>query len=144
MRTSIPYGDVEPGRRGTLLRWVDGWSIAALVLALAVALPVLVVASSVLQPAGGVWSHLAETVLSDYLANTFLLALGVGLGVTLIGVGAAWLVTMCHVPSRGILEWALLLPLAVPTYIIRSTDTHLLENAGPGQSPPREGMDWTR
>jgi iron(III) transport system permease protein len=144
MRTSIPYGDVEPGRRGSLFRWVDGWSVAALLLALAVALPVLVVASSLLAPAGGVWAHLADTVLWDYLANTFLLAVGVGLGVTLIGVGTAWLVTMCHVPSRGILEWALLLPLAVPTYIIGYTYTDLLQYAGPVQSTLREVMDWTR
>jgi iron(III) transport system permease protein len=144
MRTSIPCGDVEPGRRARLFQWVDGWSVVALMLALAVALPVLVVASSLLQPAGGVWSHLAETVLWDYLANTFLLAVGVGLGVTLIGVGTAWLVTMCHVPSRGILEWALLLPLAVPTYIIGYTYTDLLQYAGPVQSTLREVMDWTR
>jgi iron(III) transport system permease protein len=144
MRTSIPCGDVEPGRRARLSQWVDGWSVVALMLALAVALPVLVVASSLLQPAGGVWSHLAQTVLWDYLANTFLLAVGVGLGVTLIGVGTAWLVTMCHVPSRGILEWALLLPLAVPTYIIGYTYTDLLQYAGPVQSTLREVMDWTR
>jgi iron(III) transport system permease protein len=142
MRTSIPYTGV--GHRRRLLRWVDSWSLAALALALVVALPVLVVASSLTQPTGDIWAHLAGTVLGDYLANTLLLALGVGIGVTLVGVGTAWLVTMCHVPSRGILEWALLLPLAVPTYIIGYTYTDLLQYAGPVQSTLREVMDWTR
>ena len=59
MRTSIPYADVEHGRRRPL-RWVDGWSLAALALALAVALPVLVVAASLTQPAGDIWSHALE------------------------------------------------------------------------------------
>ena len=143
MRTSIPYADVERGRRRPL-RWVDGWSLAALALALAVALPVLVVAASLTQPAGDIWSHLARTVLGDYVVNTVLLAVGVGIGVTLIGVGTAWLVTMCHVPSRGILEWALLLPLAVPTYIIGYTYTDLLQYAGPVQTTLREVMGWSR
>ena len=78
------------------------------------------------------------------MVNTVLLAFGVGIGVTLIGVGTAWLVTMCHVPSRGILEWALLLPLAVPTYIIGYTYTDLLQYAGPVQTTLREVMGWTR
>jgi iron(III) transport system permease protein len=143
MRTTIPYADAGHGQR-RLLRWVDGWSLAALALALAVALPVLVVASSLAEPTGDIWSHLAQTVLGDYLVNSLLLALGVGIGVALIGVGTAWLVTMCHVPSRGILEWALLLPLAVPTYIIGYTYTDLLQYAGPVQSTLREIMGWTR
>ncbi|MEM7021812.1 MAG: iron ABC transporter permease [Pseudomonadota bacterium] len=143
MRAGTSYADVGTGRRRPL-RWVDGWSLAALALALVVALPVLVVASSVTQPSGEIWSHLAETVLADYLSNTLLLALGVGVGVTVVGVGTAWLVTMCHVPSRGILEWALLLPLAVPTYIIGYTYTDLLQYAGPVQTTLREVMEWTR
>jgi len=143
MRTGTPFADVGHGRRRPL-RWVDGWSLTALALALVVALPVLVVASSLTLPAGEIWFHLAGTVLGDYLANTLLLALGVGLGVTVIGVGTAWLVTMCHVPSRGILEWALLLPLAVPTYIIGYTYTDLLQYAGPVQTTLREVMEWTR
>jgi iron(III) transport system permease protein len=144
MRTTIPYADVERGRGRGLRRWLDGWSLAALALAVAVALPVLVVASSLIEPSGAIWSHLAQTVLGDYLLNTFVLALGVGVGVTVIGVGTAWLVTMCHVPSRGILEWALLLPLAVPTYIIGYTYTDLLQYAGPVQTTLREVMDWSR
>ncbi|HEX5078647.1 MAG TPA: iron ABC transporter permease [Geminicoccaceae bacterium] len=144
MRSSIAYADVEHGARRRRLRWLDRWSVAALLLALAVALPVLVVASSLAEPVGDIWSHLASTVLAGYLVNTVLLALGVGTGVTLIGVGTAWLVTMCHVPSRGVLEWALLLPLAVPAYIIGYTYTDLLQYAGPVQTTLREVMGWTR
>jgi iron(III) transport system permease protein len=61
-----------------------------------------------------------------------------------IGVGAAWLVSMCQFPGRGIFEWALLLPLAVPTYIIGYTYTDLLQFAGPVQTLLRDTMDWTR
>jgi iron(III) transport system permease protein len=125
-------------------RLLDRWSLLALALALTVALPVVVVFASVLLPTQGVWSHLAATVLWDYLSNTALLALGVGLGVVAIGVGAAWLVSMCQFPGRGVFEWALLLPLAVPTYIIGYTYTDLLQFAGPVQTLLRDTMDWTR
>ena len=144
MRMSLP--SLELGARAA---WrprppLDRWSLLALALALAVALPVLVVFASVLLPTEGVWSHLAATVLWDYLSDTALLALGVGLGVSAIGVGAAWLVSMCQFPGRGIFEWALLLPLAVPTYIIGYTYTDLLQFAGPVQTLLRDAMDWTR
>ena len=76
MRTSLPWHDAgaAAGPRG--LRLPDRWSLLALALALAVALPVLVVLASLLVPAGEIWRHLAETVLSDYCRNT--LAAGVG------------------------------------------------------------------
>ncbi|HEX5796512.1 MAG TPA: iron ABC transporter permease [Geminicoccaceae bacterium] len=144
MRTSLPLNDAHPGAapRGPWLP--DRWTVLAVALAMAVALPVMVVFASVLVPTAGVWSHLAQTVLWDYLANTALLALGVGLGVIAIGVGAAWLVSMCDFPGRSVFEWALLLPLAVPTYIIGYTYTDLLQFAGPVQTLLRDVMDWGR
>ena len=144
MRTSLPLNDARAGAapRGPWLP--DRWTVLAVALAMAVALPVMVVFASVLAPSAGVWSHLAETVLWDYLSNTALLAAGVGLGVIAIGVGAAWLVSMCDFPGRGVFEWALLLPLAVPTYIIGYTYTDLLQFAGPVQTLLRDVMDWGR
>jgi iron(III) transport system permease protein len=144
MRMSLPSIELGAPAAWRGPRLLDRWSLLAVALALTVALPVLVVFASVLLPTAGVWSHLAATVLWDYLSNTALLALGVGLGVIAIGVGAAWLVSMCQFPGRGIFEWALLLPLAVPTYIIGYTYTDLLQFAGPVQTLLREVMDWTR
>ncbi len=134
MRTSLPWHDAGAGTLSRGPRLLDRWSLLALALALAVALPVLVVFASLLVPAGEIWRHLAETVLWDYVSNSALLAAGVGLGVIALGVGAAWLVSMCEFPGRGVFEWALLLPFAVPTYIIGYTYTDLLQYAGPLQT----------
>jgi iron(III) transport system permease protein len=144
MRTSLPWHDAGAAAAPRGPRLPDRWSLLALALALAVALPVLVVFASVLVPAGEIWRHLAETVLWDYLINSALLAAGVGLGVITIGVGAAWLVSMCDFPGRRLFEWALLLPFAVPTYIIGYTYTDLLQYAGPLQTLLRDTMGWGR
>jgi len=120
------------------------WSLLALVLALAVALPVFIVLGSVLLPKGDVIGHLASTVLAGYVANTVVLTLGVAIGATVIGVGTAWLVTMCRFPGRHLFEWALFLPFAVPTYIIGYTYTDLFQFAGPVQSALRDLTGWTR
>lgn len=120
-----------------------GWSAIACTLAFLVAFPVLVIASRLLAPAGEIWAHLASTVLADYVQNSVMLALAVGSGVALIGVATAWLVTMCRFPGRGMFEWALLLPLAVPTYIIAYTYTDLLQYAGPVQTLLRDLTGWT-
>ena len=95
------------------------------------AAPGRVVLSRVARDSDGVWEHLLETVLADYIANTVLLVVGVGLGATVIGVGAAWLVTMFSFPGRRVMTWALLLPLAMPTYLMAYTYTDLLQFSGP-------------
>ena len=110
-------------------------------LAALVALPIAVVLASVFEPSE-VWSHLARTVLDDYLANTVGLIFGVGLLSMLCGVTTAWLVTMYRFPLSRVLEWALLLPLAVPAYVIAYVYTDLLEFAGPVQTALRELFGW--
>lgn len=144
MRSTLPYADLAVARRARRPAAIDGWSLIALGAALAVALPVLVVLASLLAPSGEIWGHLADTVLWDYLGSTLGLALGVGTGVLVIGVGTAWLVSMCHFPGQRLFEWALLLPLAVPAYIIGYTYTDLLQFAGPVQTLLREATGWTR
>jgi iron(III) transport system permease protein len=144
MRTTLPYADFGLERRARWPRLVDGWQLIALGAAGAVALPVLVVLASLLAPSGEIWAHLAATVLSDYLWNTFALALGVGCGVLVLGVGTAWLVSMCRFPGQRLFEWALLLPLAVPAYIIAYTYAGLLEYAGAVQSLLRDATGWAR
>ena len=120
------------------------WVLFAVVVAALVSAPVLVIASYVFVPAGEIWSHLAATVLPGYVANTFWLILGVGAGTLLIGVAAAWLVTMCRFPGRPVFEWALLLPFAVPAYVLAYTYTGLLEFAGPFQTWLRAVFGWGR
>lgn len=114
--------------------------ITLISLALLLALPVMVVLGFVFVPAGEVWSHLADTVLKDYVVNSLWLMLGVAIGTLLLGISTAWLTSMCQFPGRGIFEWALLLPMAMPAYIIAYTYTGMLDFAGPLQTAIR---DWT-
>jgi iron(III) transport system permease protein len=123
---------------------LDGWTLTAIVIAALVAIPVVVVMASLLVPAGEVWRHLADTVLTGYVVNTLVLMLGVGAGTLVIGIATAWLVTMCRFPGHGVFEWALLLPLAVPTYAIAFTYGGLFEFAGPVQTELREVFGWGR
>jgi len=110
----------------------NSWTIGVLLVALLIATPILFIVSSVFSDTGEIWQHLATTVLPEYLKNSFILMIGVGVGVSIIGVGTAWLVTMCRFPGSQILEWALLLPLAAPAYLLAYTYTHLLDFFGPG------------
>ena len=95
---------------------VLGWS--ALAIAVLVGLPIAVVVANVFAPGESSWSHLVHTVLPGYVANTLGLMLGVAAGVASMGVLSAWLVTAYRFPGRGVLEWALLLPLAMPAYVM--------------------------
>ena len=122
----------------------SGWTLATLVIAALVALPVLAVLSRVFMPTNGVWQHLVETVLAEYLLNTIRLVLGVGIGTLVIGVGTAWLVTMCRFPGSRVLEWALLLPMAVPAYVMAYVYTDFLQFVGPVQTGLRALFHWTR
>ena len=89
----------------------------ALAIAAVIVAPVAVVVASVGQSSGGLWAHLASTVLPGYLRNTAILAVGVATLTVLFGVSTAWLVTLCRFPGRSVLRWALLLPLAIPAYL---------------------------
>ena len=117
-------------------------STGAVLLALLLALPVVVVVSYVFVPTGEIWSHLATTVLPDYIINSLLLMLGVAIGTLLIGVSTGWLTSMCQFPGRGLFEWALLLPMAMPAYIIAYTYTGMLDFSGPLQTTLRELTGW--
>ena len=118
------------------------WSAGVLLAALLLSIPVLVVLGFLLEPTGEVWRHLAQTVLQDYVVNSLLLMIGVAIGVLLLGVSTAWLTSMCQFPGRGLFEWALLLPTAIPAYIIAYTYTGLFDFAGPVQTGIREWAGW--
>jgi len=99
------------------LRWRgDRWGAGAALLTGIIALPLLAILFYLGQESVE-WSHLAETVLARYLTNTLILVVGVSLLVLLMGVVPAWLVTTCEFPGRRFFSWALVLPLAIPTYI---------------------------
>ena len=119
------------------------WTVGTFLICLMVALPVLTVLTLTVGNNEDIWSHLASTVLPHYLKTTVLLMLGVGVGTFLIGVSTAWLTAMCRFPGKRVFEWALLLPLAMPAYIVAFVYTDLLEFAGPIQSGLRDMFGWS-
>ena len=120
------------------------WVLACLGLALPLLIPVAVVAASVFAPAGDAWAHMVSTVLPGYVTTTLILMAAVLVGVCLVGVGTAWCVTAFQFPGRRVLEWALLLPLAVPSYVIAYAYTDWLQFSGPVQTWIREVAGWQR
>ncbi len=116
---------------------VNSLSISSFAVALLLALPIFVIVGFVFSGSVDLFQHLYETVLVDYVSNSLLLMLGVGVGVLLLGIPTAWLTSVCDFPGRKFFSWALLLPLAVPAYIIAYTYTGLLDYAGPVQSAIR-------
>ena len=116
------------------------WTAPTAALSLVLLAPIAVVLASVFVSSGDIWRHLQETVLADYILNSLWLMLGVGALALPLGVIPAWLVTSFRFPLSRQLEWALLLPLAFPAYIIAYTYTGLLDFAGPAQSWLREAF----
>jgi iron(III) transport system permease protein len=117
--------------------------LAALLVAALVALPVLTVALHVLLPDEGAWRHIARVLLPGYVRNTLLLVLGTAFGVLALGLSTAWLVSVCRFPGRRLFEWALVLPLAFPAYVIAYTYTDLLQVSGPVQTFIRDLTGWS-
>ena len=116
---------------------VGRWKLAAGLIATLVLAPLMVVLFSLFSPSDGVWEHLVETILRELLINTFWLVMGVGFGVGVLGVTLAWLTTTCNFPGRKFFDWALVLPLAVPAYVIAFVAIGLLDFTGPIQTSLR-------
>ncbi|MFT6531898.1 MAG: iron(III) transport system permease protein [Limimaricola cinnabarinus] len=121
---------------------LDPWSTGAVAIAALVLLPVLSVIWFALNPENNIWPHLLSTTLPRYLGNTVLLMLSVGAITAAVGAGAAWLVVMYRFPGHRWLQWALLLPLAVPAYVGAYALVDFLEYAGPVQTALRGIMGW--
>lgn len=102
------------------------WLMAALVL-----MPVLVILLSWQSAQVEVWQHLVATGLGRLLRNTLALMLGVGALVALLGVSLAWLTALCEFPGRRWLDWALVLPLAIPTYVVAFVALGIMGYSGP-------------
>lgn len=135
---SLPRPRRAPGRRRKPGRRWGGLAWLSVIVAGLFLVPVASVLFSLTRSGDGTWAHLVATVLPGYLYNTAVLVAGVGIGAPLIGTGTAWLVTMCRFPGRRIFEWALILPLAVPAYVMAYAYTDFLQPAGPVQSLLRE------
>lgn len=120
----------------------DPWAWGTFAVSILVAVPLFAVVWLAFNPAENIWPHLAATILPIYLRDTFILLAGVGTGTFVIGTGTAWLVTMCRFPGQRAFEWALLLPLAMPTYITAYAYVDFLEYAGPVQVFLRNMFGW--
>jgi iron(III) transport system permease protein len=114
-----------------------GWTLASLLVAAIVLAPIAALFAIAAQGSGDLWPHLLAYVLPQAVHDTALLLLGVGVVTVVVGVGTAWLVTTCRFPGRGFFDWALLLPLAVPTYIVAFAYLDILHPLGPIQTALR-------
>ncbi len=121
-------------------RPASGWRLIPFLVAALVLIPIGTVLSSFFAPANDIWQHLVETTLPGLLLNTFWLALGVVSGTALLGVSLAWLTAVCEFPGRKFFSWALLLPLAVPAYVIAFVMLGLFDFTGPVQTALRSWL----
>ena len=118
------------------------WTLLATGVAAVMVLPVVTIAVLALTSKDNVWSHLVHTVLARALSDTAVLLIGVSALVLIFGTATAWLVTMYRFPGRAILDRLLVLPLAVPTYIIAYCYVELLDYSGPVQGALRSLFGW--
>ena len=116
------------------------WYPIAFAAALLVLMPLLVLLASWHEVDRQIWSHLWQTQLARLIGNTLTLVLGVGVGVTVLGVSLAWLTSLCEFPGRRWLDWALMLPFAIPAYVLAFVFVGLLDFSGPVQTLLREWL----
>lgn len=136
--TSKPLRFAPLIRRSAGLRPVGRlWHAATVAIALGVLAPVVSLVWLALGADLTHWTHLATHVLPEAALNTALLLAGVGAFTLLVGTGCAWLVATCEFPGHRWLQWALLLPLAMPTYIVAFAYLDLLHPLGPAQGAIR-------
>jgi iron(III) transport system permease protein len=149
----IEFYPSHPGMSAT-----RSFVLAATALAGLMALPLLMLGVLALVPgvlpfsgAGGAsvgaWTHLAATVLTGYVRDSLLLMAGVATGTLAMGVGAAWLVARHEFPFKGVLQWALVLPLAMPGYVVAYAAVDFFQFSGPAQTGLRallgvDGLAW--
>jgi len=138
--TAVDVPNLDGSRQRGRPLGAIGWM--AVVVALALLVPIVAVLGNMFAPGEGTWTHLAQTVLPDYVSTTAVLLLGVTAGVLAIGVACAWLVTTCRFPGARWFEWALILPLAMPAYVVAYAYTDVLQFAGPVQTWLRAIMGW--
>ncbi|ABM23566.1 MULTISPECIES: ABC transporter permease [Shewanella] len=125
-----------------ILGLARSWSLAGYAVAALLVLPLFALIFQAFQPDEAVFDHLMATVLPTYIINSLLLIFWVSVGALLLALPCAWLVARCEFIGRRYLQWALLLPLAMPAYIVAYVYTDLLDYAGPVQRGLRLLFDW--
>lgn len=115
----------------------------AVLLLLAILAPLAAVLAFAMADTGGLWAHLRATLLQTYVVNSLQLVSGVVAVAAALGVGLAWLVTTHDFPGRRLLEYALILPLAMPAYILAYAWTDMLQVTGPVQEILRQMTGWS-
>lgn len=118
------------------------WTVTVLVLVAFLMLPVIAVIYLAAQPTNNAWAHLASTVLPTAAAQTAKLTFGMAVVTLLIGTVTAWVVTMYRFPGRDVIDRLLVLPLAMPTYIVAYCYADMFDYAGPVQSFLRQAFNW--
>lgn len=118
------------------------WSAGAALIALLVLLPIGAVVWIAFHPEENIWPHLLATTLPRYLSTTAILTASVAALAGAVGTGAAWLVVMYRFPFSNVLQWLLLLPLAIPAYVGAYALVDFFEYAGPVQSAMRTLFGW--
>ncbi|MCK5042009.1 MAG: iron ABC transporter permease, partial [Sphingomonadales bacterium] len=117
----------------------SGWGVFAL--SLIFSIPLLAVVFHLFLPSTGQWEHLSTTVLPNYIFNSLYLMVSVGIGALVLGTLSAWLVVMYRFPGASFFSWALILPLAIPAYVMAYATTDFLQFSGPLQSFIRDVFD---
>jgi iron(III) transport system permease protein len=130
------------GLLGSAARAASRLDVITVAVAALIALPIVTVVLQMFAPSTGTWAHLMSTVLPDYIVNTIAMLVGVAGGVAVTGTITAWLVTTYRFPARRVLEWALVLPLAMPAYVVAYAYTDALQFSGPVQTWLREITGW--
>ncbi|XZG71424.1 ABC transporter permease [Chitinibacteraceae bacterium HSL-7] len=136
MTASLPATAMQPPRAPRRVNWRPSW-LAVLPITLITLVPLLVVLASFLNPQPEIWAHLVRYVLPDVLTNTAFVLVGVTVGVLALGVPLAWLTAVCEFPGRRVFGWALMLPMAVPAYVLAFVLVGLNEFTGPIQTALR-------
>lgn len=97
---------------------------------LLVIIPLGVILSSLGEFDTEIWQFLLDYELGHLLKNTLWLALSVGIGVTVLGTSTAWLTAMYHFPLKRLFSWAMMLPLAVPAYVLAFVQLGIFDYTG--------------
>ena len=125
-----------------IFRTEQTWPKTSVLLSLFVLLPVAGLFWAAVGTDENIWQHLLDSVLPHYIVNSLILMTGVCLGVTLVGTCTAWLVANCRFPGHKVFGWMLILPLAMPAYVMAYVYTDFLEYSGPLQTALRQIFSW--
>lgn len=134
MRVGVKIYAKNAGTIAAMKFLLNPWLVITIVITLLLTTPLWVLVSFLFEPTNENWAHIASTLLPEYIINSLWLMFGVTIGALLLGVPSAWLVSQFNFFGKSVLHWALLLPIAMPAYIIAYTYTGLLEFEGPVQT----------